>query len=45
MEQVYGWKRGAEAFERASKGSARGKLVLDFTSQDTGTEPITTRDT
>ncbi|XP_060802532.1 reticulon-4-interacting protein 1 homolog, mitochondrial isoform X2 [Amyelois transitella] len=31
VERVYPWKRAKEAYERAARGAARGKLLIDFT--------------
>ncbi|XP_050549337.1 LOW QUALITY PROTEIN: reticulon-4-interacting protein 1, mitochondrial-like [Spodoptera frugiperda] len=42
VEQVFPWWSGAEAYERAQRGAARGKLVLDFTAEaEGGGEPAT----
>ncbi|CAB3259497.1 unnamed protein product [Arctia plantaginis] len=32
VEQAFPWWRGGEAYERAARGGARGKLVLDFSA-------------
>ncbi|XP_047026838.1 reticulon-4-interacting protein 1, mitochondrial [Helicoverpa armigera] len=32
VERVWAWWRAAEAFERAARGGARGKLLLDWTA-------------
>ncbi|XP_028160552.1 reticulon-4-interacting protein 1 homolog, mitochondrial [Ostrinia furnacalis] len=33
VEETFEWWRAREAFERAARGSARGKLLLDFRAQ------------
>lgn len=33
VERVFPWWEAREAYERAAEGSARGKLLLDFTAQ------------
>ncbi|KAI8426658.1 hypothetical protein MSG28_005427 [Choristoneura fumiferana] len=30
VERAWGWREGAAAYERAARGHARGKLLLDF---------------
>ncbi|CAG9560842.1 unnamed protein product [Danaus chrysippus] len=35
VERVFPWWEGVAAYERAARGGARGKLVLDFTAERT----------